>query len=87
MIDLAWEDKASDLLADIYVAVSPEERELIAQEIERLHRELRTNPLEVGESRVPYIRVVVRASLTIWFRVSAEAMRVRIFHVSRRTEE
>jgi plasmid stabilization system protein ParE len=84
MIDLAWEDKASDMLADIYVAVGPQERELVALEIQRLHRQLRTNPLDVGESRAPFVRVVVRASLTIWFRVSAEATRVRIFHVSHR---
>ena len=85
MIDLSWDDKASDLLADIYVAANPEDREIIAKNIERLHRELRSNPLEVGESRAAYVRVVVRGSLTIWFQVSAEATRVRIIHVSRRS--
>jgi hypothetical protein len=83
MIDLAWEDTAADILADIYVAATPSDREIMAGDIEHLHRELRRNPLDVGESRVPFVRVEARGSLTFWFRVNAEATRVRIFHVSR----
>ena len=41
MIDLAWENVASDLLADIYVAAAPDDREIMAADIDRLHRELR----------------------------------------------
>ena len=87
MIPVEWDDSTRDRLADLYVATTPEEREIIAREVERLERDLRRDPLEVGESRVPFVRVVSRGPLVFWFRVNAEATRVRIFHVSRTADE
>lgn len=83
MIPVNWDETTRDRLADIYVAATPEEREIIANEVERLERQLKRDPLEVGESRIPFIRVVSCGPLVIWFQVNAEATRVRIFHVTR----
>jgi hypothetical protein len=83
MIPVDWDERTRDRLADIYVAATPHEREIIAIEIERLERALQRDPLEVGESRVPFIRVVSCGPLVIWFQVNAEATKVRVFHVTR----
>ena len=83
MIPVEWDKSTRDRLADLYVGATPEEREVIATEVERLERELKRDPLEVGESRVPFVRVVSCGPLIFWFRVNAEATEVRIFHVSR----
>ena len=60
MIEFEWEDKASDELADLYVSATFEERESIAGLVEQFQRDIKRDPLEVGEARVPYVRVVVR---------------------------
>ena len=83
MIPVDWDESTRNAFADIYVAATPEEREVMVREIERLERELRRDPLEVGESRIPFVRVVNRGGLVVWFRLNAEATRVRIFHISR----
>ena len=83
MIAVDWDESTRERFADIYVAATPDERETIANEVERLERKLQRDPLEVGESRIPFVRVVSCGPLVFWFRVNAEATAVRIFHVDR----
>lgn len=78
-----WDEKAYDELADIWVSASPDERDVLGKIVEGLNRELEADPLDVGESRQRNVRVVVRLPLTIWFRVSDDALLVRVGHVHR----
>ena len=46
---LEWQEVARDELANIYVVATPDEREQIVVEVERIERDLKDDPLEVGK--------------------------------------
>lgn len=83
MNDLGWEDHARDELADVWVAATPDEREVIERVVLSVERDLRTDPFEVGESRGDRFRVLIRPPLTFWYTVSPGGAEVRIFRVLR----
>ena len=83
MIRLEWVDAARDEWADIYVAANPADREVMANEMEQILRQLQRDPLEVGEAKAPFLRVVIGGPLVVWFKVSAEATTARIVRVTR----
>jgi hypothetical protein len=78
-----WTEKARDQLADAWVAATPDERDLIEQVVLSAERDLRDNPLGVGESRGGPYRVLMRPPLTFWYTVSPDGTRARIFRVLR----
>ena len=84
---LEWEERAYDELADIYVVATPDEREVIVAEVERIERDLKGDPLDVGEGRVDTIRVEIRGPLVFWFEVLLDGQLVRILRVTRPTRE
>jgi hypothetical protein len=83
MIRLEWVDAARDEWANIYVAAGQTEREMMADEMERLLDRLKQDPLEVGESKAPFLRVAIGGPLVVWFKVSPEATAARIVRVTR----
>jgi hypothetical protein len=52
-----WQEHALDRLADIYVAVSPGERDGIVRCVEQTNARLAVDPMHLGESRGPNRRV------------------------------
>jgi hypothetical protein len=80
---LEWQEVARDELADIYVAATPDERERIVAEVERIERDLKDDPLEVGEGRAGDIRVEIRGLLVFWFEVLRGGGLVRMPSVTR----
>jgi hypothetical protein len=83
MIRVEWVDAARDEWADIYVAAHLPERELMAQEMERILRQLERDPLDAGEAKAPFLRVIIGGPLVVWFKVSPEATVARIVRVTR----
>ena len=82
MIRLDWVDEVQDEWANIYVTADPTLREVLAKEMEHILLALLRNPLDVGEAKAPYLRVVIGGPLVVWFKVSAEATAVRIVRVT-----
>lgn len=78
-----WEDAARDELADIWVQAAPGERTGIERAVLAMERDLADDPLAVGESRFDRVRVETRSPLTVWFEVSADGRRVRVFRILR----
>lgn len=78
-----WEESARDELADIWVQATSAERPGIEQAVLAAERELADDPMAVGESRFDHVRVEVWEPLTVWYTVSADGSRVRIFHIHR----
>ena len=83
MIRLEWVDAARDEWADIYVAAMPADREVMATEMDRILRAMERDPLDVGEAKAPFLRVVIGGPLVVWFKVSPEATVARIVRVTR----
>lgn len=83
MSSLEWEEAARDELADIWVAATPAERADIEQVVIAAERDLKNDPLDVGESRYDNVRVLIRDPLTFWYDVSPSGDHVRIVHVHR----
>jgi plasmid stabilization system protein ParE len=78
-----WTNAARDQLADIWVLATPAERTVIERVVVAGERDLADDPLAVGESRFDRVRVAIRPPLTIWFEISADGSRVRIFRIRR----
>ncbi|MBY0514741.1 MAG: hypothetical protein K2P78_12605 [Gemmataceae bacterium] len=83
MFELIWMTSALDLLADVYVAATADERERIAAAVEALNARLRSDPLDEGESRSGGRRVTFASVLAVAFRVSVPDRVVRVTSVSR----
>lgn len=81
MFTLIWLDVTLDELADVYVAVTPEQRARIAAGIEALNTRLRDDPLSVGESRSGGRRLVFTPLLAVTFQVSVSDRTVRVTSV------
>ena len=83
MIRVEWVESARDEWADIYVAATREGREALAIEMGQILRALERDPLDVGEAKAPFLRVVIGGPLVVWFKVSPEATVARIVRVTR----
>ena len=75
-----WDEAASDELADIWVAATPEERDRIEAAVLRANRLIRDDPQGAGESRGGKARVLFVDQLTVWFRVPPGGV-ARVTHV------
>ena len=75
-----WDEKAYDALADIWVEITPEERDRVEASVKRLNQLLRDDPEQLGESRTGRIRVAIHAPLTLYFR-SVPGQTARLLHV------
>ena len=75
-----WDEIAYDALADIWVQITPEERDRVEASVNRLNQLLRDDPEHLGESRTGRIRVVIHAPLTLYFR-SVPGQVARVLHV------
>ena len=76
-----WEEAALDRLADFYVAVTSEMREVIAAGIERINVQLARDPHELGEDRGPGRRDWFSAPLVVVYDL-LEGGLVLVIHVS-----
>jgi hypothetical protein len=61
--------KALDELADIWVAATRDDRDVIEGAVLEINRELGSDPANKGESRVGKSRALIAPPLTVWFRV------------------
>ena len=66
--DPEWDEATYDALADIWVQITPEERDVVEAAVRRLNRLLRDDPDIQGESRTGRIRVTFEGPLTVYFR-------------------
>lgn len=78
---LSWPDVLLDLLADYYVAAAPDLRQRMAAGVEGLNTRLRSDPLDVGESRERGFRIAFAPGLVVLFRVDVAARKVVISDV------
>lgn len=76
------EEPTLDRLADIYVAVTPDEREAIARCVERINAQLALDPWTPGESRGPGRRVWFSPPLVVGYALPPGGG-VVVFHVAR----
>jgi len=75
-----WDEAAYDALADIWVRVTPDERDRVEAAVNRANRDLRVDPESRGESRAGNVRVLIADPVTFWFRVLPGGV-ARVFHV------
>lgn len=75
-----WANRASDVLADIWVEATPDERDQIERAVLRANNELADDPANKGESRAGGLRVLISPPLTLWFRV-LPGQRARVVNV------
>jgi len=80
MNPVVWLETALDLLADIWVQATPEERDRIAAAIDRANAELADDPSGSGESRSGNDRVLCRLPIAVRFRVDPGPT-VIVYHV------
>ena len=83
MFDLKWSDSALDRLADIYVAITPQDRAQLAAGVAALNAGLRADPLAIGESRIGGFRIAFLPGLAVLFHVSEADRLVRVVRVRR----
>ena len=78
---LEWTNKARDQFADIWVAATLAERNVIEPLVIQFERDLRDNPMLIGESRIGSLRIVFYLPLVVWYHVNGN--RVRIVRITR----
>ena len=76
-----WKEEALDKLAEYYVDASREHRELIANTVVWINRELARDPLTLGESRGPLRRVWFPEPLVIDYELKLADDLVLVTHV------
>lgn len=75
-------NKALDQLADIWVAATQDDRDVIERAVLEVNRELADDPANKGESRSGGRRTLIASPLTVWFRV-LPGQQARVFGVRR----
>jgi len=83
MFALIWKIATLDVLADLYVAAGPGERERMAAGVEALNARRRSSPHDEGESRSNGFRVAFPPLLAVFFHVSEADRVVRVVRVQR----
>jgi plasmid stabilization system protein ParE len=81
MFTVAWRIAALEDLADLYVALSPADRQHLERDVHRLNLRLSQDPLNVGESREPPVRVTLLEGLVVYFSVDLPNGRVRVTRI------
>ena len=75
-----WDETAYDALADIWVRITPNERNRVEAAVNRANRDLQISPDTQRESRAGNARVIIISPITFWFRVQPNGV-ARVFHV------
>ncbi len=75
-----WTDKATDDLADIWVAATLAERNEIERAVLHANRKIGDDPENAGESRGGTARVFVSPPVTVWYRVRPNGQ-ARVFGI------
>lgn len=83
MCALIWSGNALDQLADLYVTMTPDERERVTGAVEALNQRLRDDPFAEGESRSEGLRITFIPMLSVGFNVLESARTVRVTRVVR----
>ncbi len=81
-MSVEWKEDALDLLADIYVASSPAERDSIDRCVTRINARLAADPQTLGESRGSSNRVWFSPPLMVGYHL-VPGGGVVVFHVAR----
>jgi hypothetical protein len=76
---VVWKPLAMAKLAELWIAAA--DRAAFTQAANRIESLLRTNPLEVGESRTDANRVLYELPLAVAYRVSEEDLMVTVVGV------
>lgn len=76
---LTYTAAAKDELATIWMDAT--DRQVIADAANAIERELRLEPLNVGESRDGNRRLVIKAPIAVHFFAVPDDMKVVVFHV------
>jgi hypothetical protein len=83
MFALTWSITALDQLAEVYIALDPDQRERLAANVEALNARLRADPSTVGESRSGTRRIAFIPLLAVLFHVSEVNHTVGVARVRR----
>jgi len=83
MFTLIWSEDALDQLADIYVGLTPQERQRLANSVAALNGRLQTNPEQEGESRSDGYRLVFITLAAVMFHVDLSARVVTVSSITR----
>lgn len=81
-MSVRWEGRVLARLADIYVEVTPAERDAIARCVERINARLATDPWTPGEDRGPGRRIWFFPPLVVGYALPPGGG-VVVFHVAR----
>src|SRR4051794_23937238 len=81
MFTVTWLNTPLDRLADAYVSGSPADRERMAVGIDALNSRLRSDPLDVGESRSEGFRIAFAPPLAVGFHVDEAGRDVTVMMV------
>ena len=83
MYSVIWKTAALDHLADLYVAVSTEDRSRLSGGVESFNRQLEQDPSSIGESRTGGLRIAFLPLLVVTFQVNETTRVVRVLAVTR----
>lgn len=75
---MSWMDYALDRAADAYIRLDLDGQALLAGALENLNARLRSDPLDVGESRDRGYRIAFIPGLVVYFKVDPVARRVTV---------
>jgi hypothetical protein len=78
MFTVIWKNSALNQLAEIYVSVTPEQRNKIFEAVTDLNARLEVGPLEIGESRGHIDRIVFVPLLSLFYSVDQVSKVVRV---------
>ena len=78
MFALTWRGLPLDRMAEVYVLLDLDAQDQLAGAVEKLNTQLRTNPLDVGESRDIGYRLVFLPGLQVLFHVDLMARAVEV---------
>jgi hypothetical protein len=83
MFEYQWLESALDKLTSIYTGLDLDGQDRLAGAVDRFNFRLRSDPLDVGESRTGGYRVAFVSFLLITFHVDPARRRVRVVDVVR----
>lgn len=78
MFALIWRRRPLDRMADAYIRLDLAAQDRLAGAVENLNARLRSDPLDVGESRAGGYRLTFLPGLQVLFRVDRTARTVEV---------
>ncbi|MBX9624056.1 MAG: hypothetical protein K2X82_09630 [Gemmataceae bacterium] len=78
MFALSWGDTPLDRMADAYIRLDLAAQDRLAGAVENLNTRLRSDPLDVGESRTGGYRLTFLPGLQVLFRVDLTTRTVEV---------